>query len=82
MEGGDDHKNIASVRWVNPDTHKIGESTLKTMIEWLNQSDSSRAAVWDGSRWIYVGVVKGPPPYIRTYADGLWTDHLLDLPRY
>ena len=32
-------------------------------------------------RRAYVGVVRpaGRPPYIRTYADGVWTDNLLAL---
>jgi hypothetical protein len=35
----------------------------------------------DGSD-VAVGVVDASPPYIRTYADGNWTDNLLALPRY
>ena len=29
-----------------------------------------------------VGVVDANPPYIRTHADGVWTDNLLALPRF
>jgi hypothetical protein len=83
MEGyGNSHEHIAAVRWVNPATHVIGESTRSVMVEWLSQSTNNLAAVWDGSRWVYIGVVKGTPPYIRTYADGVWTNNLLALPRY
>ena len=29
-----------------------------------------------------VGVVNGNPPYLRTHADGQWTNNLLSLPRF
>lgn len=29
-----------------------------------------------------VGVVNAIPPYLRTYADGKWTNNLLSLPRF
>jgi hypothetical protein len=29
-----------------------------------------------------VAVVEGELPYVRSYADGIWTDDLLGLPRY
>ena len=31
---------------------------------------------------VKVGVVDATPPYLRTHADGVWTDNLLALPRY
>ena len=38
----------------------------------------------DGTREVQVGVVHPQygPPYLRTHADGVWTDNLLALPRY
>jgi len=41
-----------------------------------------QAFVTDGVRSVAVGVVHANPPYIRTYADGVWTDNLLALPRF
>jgi hypothetical protein len=52
------------------------------MIAWLRASDSNVALVSDGRRWVRVHVVNAHPPYLQTYADGVWTDNLLALPRF
>lgn len=36
----------------------------------------------EGGNTVRVGVVNATPKYIRTYADGTWTDNLLALPRF
>jgi hypothetical protein len=38
--------------------------------------------VTDGKNTVAVLVVDSSPPYLRTYADGKWTDNLLALPKY
>jgi hypothetical protein len=81
LVGGDRHEHIGSVRWKNPETQDTGESTRQTMVEWI-RDQGGRAYVSDGTRAVEVGVVNVTPPYIRTYADGVWTDNLLALPRY
>jgi catechol-2,3-dioxygenase len=83
MSGGTHHQHIASVRWRNPADSSGGESTREEMVRWLRASSANVARVRgsDGSD-VAVGVVDASPPYIRTYADGNWTDNLLALPRY
>ena len=44
--------------------------------------EKKRAYVCDGRRIVEVGVVDSTPPHIRTYADKIWTDNLLALPRF
>jgi hypothetical protein len=51
------------------------------MVEWIRAKNGD-ARVRDSKGDVRVGVVDGTPPYIRTYADGRWTDNLLALPRY
>jgi hypothetical protein len=51
------------------------------MVEWLT-ANPGQAYVSDGARHVLVGVVDATPKYIRTYADNVWTDNLLALPRY
>jgi hypothetical protein len=80
LVGGSRHEHIAEVRWVNPQTNQTGQSSREAMVTWINGGGS--AYVWDGTRGVQVGVVRAVPPYIRTYADGVWTDNLLALPRY
>lgn len=81
LEGDEAHEHIASVRWTYPDTGEHGTSTRAQMVEFLRRPNS-RAYVADGERTVEVGVVNADPPYIRTHADGVWTNNLLALPRY
>jgi len=80
LEGGHRREHIASVQWVNPQRNDHGQSTRAEMVTWLRQPGS--AIVSDTNRTVDVGVVDATPPCIRTYADGVWTDNLLALPRY
>jgi hypothetical protein len=81
MVGGQRHEHIADVRWNNPADGTTGESTRENMIDWI-KNKAGNAFVSDGVRQVAVGVVDATPPYIRTYADGVWTDNLLALPTY
>lgn len=56
--------------------------TVAQVIESINANtntfhvkDASTGAV------AYIGVVNTSPPYLRTYADGVWNDNLLSLPQ-
>jgi len=74
------HEHIQSVQWINTGTGVTGQSTKSAMVEYINSGGS--VIVSDGIRAIDVGVVSAPTPYIRTRADGVWTDNLLALPKY
>lgn len=78
MEVGTNHEHIASVQWINPQNQETGQSTREQMVEWLT-ANPRQAYVSDGTRNVLVGVVDATPEYIRTYADGVWTDNLLAL---
>jgi hypothetical protein len=81
LDGGAAHQHISSIRWLNPHTGVQGDSSRQTMVEWL-RTQGNRAYVTDGYRVVEVRVVNGSPPYLRTYADGAWTDNLLALPKF
>jgi hypothetical protein len=81
MEGGENHEHIASVLWTNPQTGVSGQSTREQMIEFLRKP-GTRAFVSDGERAVNIRIVEAEPPYIRTHADGVWTNNLVALPRY
>lgn len=51
------------------------------MVEFIKNKNGI-VKVKDGSSDVDVGVVEASPPYIRTYADGKWTNNLLALPRF
>jgi hypothetical protein len=79
--GGDArHEHITDVQWMNPTTRARGQTSRAKMVEWIHGGGD--AYVSNGSRAVRVGVVDALPPYLRTYADGVWTDNLLALPRF
>jgi hypothetical protein len=81
MRGGERHEHIADVAWRNPDTGARGQSPQSEMVRWI--SSGGEAYVLDSAgHLVRVGVVQAAPPYIRTHADGVYTDNLLALPRY
>lgn len=81
LEGGEGHERISSVRWKQPSSGKSGEASRATMVKWI-RDEKMDVRVTDGRTEAKVGVVDGNPPYLRTHADGKWTNNLLALPRY
>jgi hypothetical protein len=74
-QGGHEHITHAgnpSVPWNWPVAKIIESIDNKTNSFYVRDARGHEA---------YVGVVRpaGRPPYIRTYADGVWTDNLLSL---
>jgi hypothetical protein len=78
---GQRHEHIIEVKWRNPDDGKTGSNTVAEMVDWI-ENKKGKAKVTDGRNTVDVGVVDAKPKYLRTYADGVWTDNLLSLPRY
>ena len=81
-EGGTRHEHVASVRWKNPADGATGDSTRATMVDWIKHKGGDARVRDKAAHDVQVGVVEAKPPYIRTYADKVWTDNLLALPRY
>ncbi len=77
--GGTGHEHIERLKWRNGT--KSGEGTRQAIVDWL-RSASNTAFVANGVRQAEVGIVEARPPYLRTHADGVWTNNLLALPRY
>lgn len=80
--GGNQHEHISSVRWLNTVDGVSNVSTVAAMVEWIDWGNASFVGGSDGR--VSVGVVRpaGRPAYLRTHADGQWTDNLLALPRF
>jgi catechol-2,3-dioxygenase len=81
MSGGDKHQHIANVKWKNQQTSETGASSRAVMVDWI-ENQKGQAVVTGGGNTVNVGVVDATPKYLRTYADGIWSDNLLALPRY
>ena len=85
MAGGQRHEHIAEVKWKNIGTGKTGSSSRASMVAWLDGAKSNQAFVQDAKgNKASIGTVHptGAPAYIRTFADGKWTDNLLALDTY
>jgi hypothetical protein len=81
MVGGQNHEHIAEVRWRDPSDGDTGATSRAEMVRFL-KDEKGKAYVGNGQHRVWVGDVEANPPYIRTYADGVWTNNLLALPRY
>jgi hypothetical protein len=83
QEGGTGHEHISFLWWTNPSTGQDDRSTGASIVSWI-EDKNGKAYVEDahGNR---ADVLVVTPPYgekyLRTYADGRWTDNLLALPR-
>jgi hypothetical protein len=75
------HQHIAEVKWKNPENSETGASSVPTLVDWIDNKGGI-AKVNDGRRTVDVAVVHSNPAYLRTIADGVYTDNLLALPRY
>lgn len=81
MSGGSSHQHISTVVWMNGSTFQSGISSRDSIVQFINGNNSVKVS--DGTTQVDVGVWKYQGgSYLRTYADGKWTDNLLALPRY
>lgn len=83
LSGGNTHQHIVRLWWANPSTGETGDSSRAEIIAWIEKQDG-KAFVQDayGHR-VDVGVVTPAlgEKYLRTHANGVWTDNLLSLPQ-
>lgn len=82
-QGGYLNEHITDVKWTSYQDGSTGQSTKATMVQWIDV-DGGKAYVEGATSKVEVGVVKpqGGTPYLRTFANGTWTDNLLSLPRF
>jgi Protein of unknown function (DUF3892) len=82
FSGGAREEHVASVRWLRASDGISDTSTTEAMVKWLGQGNAAFVGGVKGR--VQVGVVRPATgrPYLRTYADGDWTDNLLNLPQY
>lgn len=75
--------SIIEYRWVDLSDGKVGESNKAAMVQYI---DVRSGTVYVGMGQSRVSVVVVRPtygaPYLRTYADGNWTNNLVNLPTF
>jgi hypothetical protein len=82
LTGGNTHQHITRLWWTNPANGESGDNTRSEIVAWI-QSENGKAYVEEAGRRVDVLVVTPTtgPKYLRTYADGVWANNLLELPR-
>lgn len=83
LTGGQTHQHITRLWWTNPGNGKAGENARAEIVHWI-EIENGKAYVDAGGHRVDVRVVTpaSGPKYLRTRADGVWTDNLLALPRH
>lgn len=79
---GNPHEGITNYGWRVEATGEMGNSTRAEMVDFL-EVKKGKAYVKDARgnvAWVDVWVSAHGNKYLRTYADGKWTDNLLALP--
>jgi hypothetical protein len=78
LEGGSRHEHITDLRW----KAEVGTGTLTRgeMVQWVRNGGDARVEARPAD--VRVVVVEATPPYLRTVANGVYTDNLLSLPRF
>lgn len=77
------HESIVRYKWISEQDGSVGESDKPTMVAFVDNKQN-HAYVKNGAARVSVGSVhpSSSPAYVRTYADGKWTDNLLALPTF
>lgn len=74
------HEHITHVAWDEYGSSKTGVLTRQEAVDWIRGGGEAR--VHGNPYDVKVLVVEAQPPYIRTAANGTYTDNLLSLPRF
>jgi hypothetical protein len=77
------HQTIIRYAWVNTTTGAAGNNDKPSMVEYVD-SKKNTVVVGSGANQVQVGSVHpdSGAPYLRTYADGKWTNNLINLPTF
>ncbi len=77
------HEAIASLGWLNEETQTTGISTRLEIYDFIKNRGGQAYVVDRLGNKTFVGALENAngTKYVKTYADGVWTDNLLALPR-
>ena len=77
------HEAIVRYKWRDQSSGAVGDADKPTMVDFIDNNDGE-AYVGSGTSRAEVGTVHPSTgkPYLRTYADGKWTNNLLSLPTF
>lgn len=64
--GGSRHEHITDLKWRNPSTAALEQSTRAAMVDWIANKGGDARVRDNRGHDVRVGVVQATPPYIRT----------------
>ncbi|WP_336855936.1 DUF3892 domain-containing protein [Sinomonas albida] len=81
LSGGAGHEHITRLWWRN--ANGSGDNSRAEIVAWIEDKNGEAFVADSYGHHVEVRVVKpaAGAKYLRTYADGVWTDNLLALPR-
>lgn len=68
-------------KWRSDSDGSVGDNDKASMVDYI-ENKGGKAYVGTGTSRVSVGVVDANPKYLRTYADGKWTNNLSELPEF
>ncbi|MFE3002376.1 DUF3892 domain-containing protein [Nocardia sp. NPDC059246] len=83
LEGGYTHEHITQLKWEEQGKAKRGTDSRAKVVAWVESGVKAYVYGSPAPR-VEVGVVNpsSRPKYLRTHADGVWTNNLLNLPKF
>jgi len=83
LSGGDSHQHIVRLWWTNPSTGATGDNSRAEIVNWIENRNGKAYVEQGGSRAdVHVVTPMYGAKYLRTRANGFWTDNLLALPHW
>jgi len=76
------HEAISTLGWINETTQATGISTRLEIYDFLKNRGGQAYVIDSKGKKAFVGTAESAQgtKYVRTFADGVWTDNLLALP--
>ena len=74
---------IVLYKWKSDQSGEVNQSDKPTLVDWIDNKNG-KAFVGSGNDRVPVGVItpQSGQAYLRTYADGKWTNNLVNLPTF
>jgi hypothetical protein len=81
--GGYHHEHITRIQWIEDGTTDRKDNSRAEMVAFVERGGKAYVQDSRGNRaFLGVRVSTAGNKYVQTYADGVWTDNLLALPRF
>ena len=82
LSGGDKHEHIVHLWWTDRADGKVGDNSRASIVAWIETGGKAYTDDGRGNRAdVAVVTPERGEKYLRTHADGKWSDNLLALPR-